>query len=218
MPRITLLVTSLLLLLVLPAGCASADGGSGGPGTSVPPLDPNGKKSEAIFAGGCFWCVESAFDDLPGVYAAISGFTAGHLDNPTYDQVSAGGTGHAEAVKVVFNPDVVTYEKLLDIFWHNIDPVSAGGQFCDRGSQYRSGIYPLDQAQQEAAAKSLAHWKSSGLFTQPIATEILPAGPFYPAEEYHQDFHKKNPRRYQSYRKGCGRDRRLQEIWGKSQH
>lgn len=166
----------------------------------------------AIFAGGCFWCMEGPFDKLQGVVSTTSGYTAGETDNPTYKEVSAGGTGHTEAVKVVFDPEQVSYAALLDVFWHNIDPVAVDRQFCDAGTQYRSGIYTLDDAQRKAADASRAALKDK--FPQGIATEIEAAGPYYAAEKYHQDFYKKNPVRYRFYRSGCGRDDRLEEIWG----
>ncbi|WP_405278248.1 peptide-methionine (S)-S-oxide reductase MsrA [Cobetia sp. Ld8] len=166
----------------------------------------------AIFAGGCFWCMEGPFDKLDGVISTTSGYTAGEQDNPTYKQVSAGGTGHTEAVKVVYEPEKVSYDTLLDVFWHNIDPVAVDRQFCDAGTQYRSGIYPLDEAQRDAAEASRDALKDR--FPDGIATEIEAAGPWYAAEDYHQDFYKKNPVRYRFYRAGCGRDDRLEEIWG----
>jgi peptide-methionine (S)-S-oxide reductase len=179
---------------------------------TLPPVPPG--QAVAIFAGGCFWCMEKPFEDLEGVASVTSGFTGGSRRNPTYDEVSAGGTGHAEAVRIVFDPKRVGYARLLEVFWHNIDPVSANGQFCDRGSQYRSAIYYVNEEQKALAEASRRALEKSGRFRQPIATEIAAAGEFYPAEEYHQDFYKKNPRRYYSYREGCGRDRRLRELWG----
>ena len=172
------------------------------------------ERGEAIFAGGCFWCVETAFEGLPGVTAVISGYTGGTKKNPTYDEVSAGSTGHAESVRVVFDPTKITYAKLLEVFWHNIDPLVANAQFCDHGTQYRSAIFYLDDAQKKAAEASKTAVAASKHFPTPIVTEITAAGTFYPAEEYHQDFYKKDPLRYQSYRLGCGRDRRLKELWG----
>ncbi|AOM00539.1 MULTISPECIES: peptide-methionine (S)-S-oxide reductase MsrA [Cobetia] len=166
----------------------------------------------AIFAGGCFWCMEGPFDKLDGVISTTSGYTAGETDNPTYKQVSAGRTGHTEAVKVVYDPEKVSYDTLLEVFWHNIDPVAVDRQFCDAGTQYRSGIYPVDEAQQDAAQASLDDLKER--FPEGIATEIEAAGPWYAAEQYHQDFYQKNPVRYRFYRAGCGRDDRLEEIWG----
>lgn len=172
------------------------------------------ERGEALFAGGCFWCVETAFEGLPGVTAVISGYTGGTKKDPTYEETSSGSTGHAEAVRVVFDPAKISYAKLLDIFWHNIDPLTANAQFCDHGTQYRAGIFYLDDAQKKAAEDSKRAIESSHRFSVPIVTEITKAGPFYAAEEYHQDFYKKNPVRYQSYRLGCGRDRRLKELWG----
>lgn len=170
--------------------------------------------AQATFAGGCFWCMEPPFDKLPGVVSTTSGYTGGKLDNPTYEQVSAGGTGHAESVRVVFDPAKVSYVKLLDVFWHNIDPTAKDRQFCDSGHQYRSAIFYLDEEQKKLAEESLARLKNSGRFPQ-IHTEIVAAGKFWPAEEYHQDYYKKNPIRYKFYRFNCGRDRRLEELWGK---
>lgn len=172
------------------------------------------ERGEALFAGGCFWCVETAFEGLPGVTAVISGYTGGSKKDPTYEEVSGGGTGHAESVRVVFDPSKITYAKLLEVFWHNIDPTSDGGQFCDRGNQYRSAIFYLDAAQKKAAEDSKNAVIASKRFHTPIVTEVTAAGTFYPAEDYHQDFYKKNPVRYQSYRLGCGRDARLKELWG----
>jgi peptide-methionine (S)-S-oxide reductase len=171
-------------------------------------------RAKATLAGGCFWCMEGPFENLPGVLSVISGYTGGHKKNPTYDEVSSGGTGHAEAVQIVYDPAKVGYEQLLEIFWHNIDPLTANAQFCDRGSQYRSAIFFHDEAQRLAAEASKQKIEASGRFKQKIVTEIVPATVFYPAEAYHQDYYKKNPLRYQTYRTGCGRDRRLRELWG----
>jgi methionine-S-sulfoxide reductase len=168
----------------------------------------------AIFAGGCFWCMEHPFEKLPGVLSVTSGYTAGSKENPTYRQVSAGGTGHTEAVEIVFDPARISYRQLLEVFWMQIDPTDAGGQFVDRGSQYRSGIYFLDAKQQHLAEESKQQLAASGRFTAPLVTEIVPAGIFYPAEDYHQDYYKKNPVRYKYYRYGSGRDRYLDKIWG----
>lgn len=173
-----------------------------------------GEKAEAIFAGGCFWCEETAFEGVPGVEAVVSGYTGGSKKNPTYEEVSSGSTGHAESVRVTFDPAKISYAKLLEIFWHNVDPVSANGQFCDRGNQYRAGIFYRDAAQKRAAEESKRALETGKKLDGPIAVEVTQAGEFYPAEEYHQDFYKKNPGRYQSYRAGCGRDRRLKEVWG----
>ena len=182
---------------------------------TVKPVEAGGAPTaEAIFAGGCFWCVEHAFDEVEGVVATISGYTGGTVANPTYEQVSRGGTGHAEALKVVFDPKKTSYEKLLAVFWRNIDPTVKNRQFCDVGSQYRSAIFYLDETQKRLALDSLKALEKNKPFAAPIVTEITQAGPFYPAEEYHQDYHHKNPVRYTYYRYGCGRDNRLEELWG----
>ena len=171
------------------------------------------EQATATFAGGCFWCMEGPFESLPGVASVTSGYTGGTKANPTYEEVSAGGTGHAESVEIVYDPSQVSYEKLLDVFWHNIDPTVADRQFCDAGTQYRSAIFVHDAAQRKAAEASLAAvQKRLGV---PVKTQIVDAGPFYAAEDYHQDYYKKNPVRYRYYRWGCGRDARLTEIWGK---
>ena len=167
----------------------------------------------AIFAGGCFWCMEHPFDELPGVVSTTSGYTGGQTPDPTYAQVSAGGSGHAEAELVRYDPGKVSYEKLLDVFWHNIDPVAVDRQFCDVGNQYRSAIFVVDGQQRALAEASKRRLEASGRFKQPIATEIVAAQTFYPAEDYHQDYYRKNPVRYRFYRFNCGRDQRLREIW-----
>ena len=168
----------------------------------------------AIFAGGCFWCTESDFDKVEGVISTTSGYIGGHKDEPTYREVSGGATGHTEAVKIVFDPNKASYEKLLAVFWRSIDPTVKNAQFCDKGSQYRSGIFYLDDAQKKLAVNSLAALNGSKPFPQPIVTEITQASKFYPAETYHQDYHLKNPLRYKYYRYSCGRDARLKELWG----
>ena len=167
----------------------------------------------AIFAGGCFWCSESDFEKLPGVISAESGYTAGQTANPNYEQVSAGGTGHTEAVRVVYDPAKVSYPQLLEYFWHSIDPTVKDRQFCDVGTQYRSGIYFQNESERKAAEESRGALLKTGKIKQ-VHTEIQPAKAFYPAEEYHQDYYKKNPVRYAYYRKSCGRDARLEQIWG----
>ncbi|MEJ2313400.1 MAG: peptide-methionine (S)-S-oxide reductase MsrA [Nitrospirota bacterium] len=172
------------------------------------------KYEEAIFAGGCFWCMEPPFEKLDGVKEVISGYTGGHKENPTYKEVSAGGTGHVEAVKVIYDPSKVSYETLLQVFWRQVDPTDAGGQFVDRGSQYRSAIFYLNDKQKALAEQSKAELAKSGRFDKPIVTEILPAGKFYEAEDYHQDYYKKNPIRYKIYRYGSGRDKFLEKAWG----
>lgn len=170
--------------------------------------------ARAIFAGGCFWCMEAAFDEVAGVIATNPGYTGGTAPNPTYEQVSAGGTGHAEAVEVLYDPERTSYRQLLAAFWRNIDPHDAGGQFCDRGNQYRSNIFVVDAEQRRLAEESLHALANSGLLNAPIATKITAAGPFYAAEEYHRDYHLKNPARYTFYRWNCGRDQRLKAVWG----
>jgi len=192
----------LALLLALFAPLLSAQ-------THVPP-----GMAVATFAGGCFWCVESDFDKVPGVTQTLSGYTGGTKANPTYHEVSSGTTGHAESVQVIFDPKKVTYEKLLDVFWVSVDPTVKDRQFCDSGSQYRTAIFYNDESQRKAAEASKAALEKSKPFKEPIVTQIVAAGPFYPAEDYHQDYYKKNPVRYQLYRSGCGRDARLKELWG----
>lgn len=199
------------LLLAALGACAQAE--SAAPGT--PAQAPAAKVATAVFAGGCFWCMEHDFDQVPGVISTTSGYTGGHVANPTYEQVSAGGTGHAESVQVRYDPRKVGYQKLLDVFWHNIDPVAVDRQFCDRGSQYRSAIFYGNADEKRLAEASKQKLEASGRFKQPIATQIVAASTFYPAEDYHQDYYKKNPVRYKFYRFNCGRDQRLEEIWGK---
>lgn len=169
-------------------------------------------QEKAVFAGGCFWCMQPPFDKTPGVLKTTVGYTGGHLDNPTYHDVSAGGTGHFESIEVEFDPAVVSYEQLLDVFWHNIDPLDAAGQFCDKGDSYKSAIFYLDDGQKKAAEASLE--KTGKQLGQPVATQIIAASTFYPAEDYHQSYYTKNPIRYKYYRHGCGRDKRLKELWG----
>jgi len=168
----------------------------------------------ATFAGGCFWCVEEAFDKVPGVLSTTSGYIGGSKKHPTYEEVSAGVTGHAEAVQVAYDPSKVSYEKLLDVFWHNIDPTVKDRQFCDSGTQYRSSIFVHDDAQRKAAEASKAALEKTKPFKQPIVTPIVDAGEFWPAEDYHQDYHLKNPVRYKYYKTGCGREARLRQLWG----
>ena len=173
------------------------------------------KQETAIFAGGCFWCVEEAFEKVPGVSKVVSGYIGGTVANPTYEQVASKQTGHAEAVEVTYDPAKVSYAQLVDWFWRNIDPVDEYGQFCDKGSPYRSGIHTQGEAQRKVAEDSKAALAASGRFKQKIATEIVPAGTFYPAEDYHQDYYKKNAARYQYYKFACGRAQRLETLWGK---
>jgi peptide-methionine (S)-S-oxide reductase len=170
---------------------------------------------KATFAGGCFWCMEPPFDKLDGVISTTSGYTGGHKENPTYEEVSSGTTGHAEAIQVIYDPDKITFDQLLEVFWRNVDPTDGGGQFCDRGSQYRTAIFYHDDEQRRLAQRSKkALIESTGF--KAIATEITAASAFYPAEEYHQDYYKKNPLRYKFYRYSCGRDKRLKELWGET--
>ena len=168
----------------------------------------------ATFAGGCFWCMEPPYDELDGVLATTSGYTGGHKADPTYHEVSAGSTGHAEAVQITYDPSKVSYQELLEVFWRNVDPLDAGGQFCDRGDQYRTAIFVHDEEQRRLAEASKEALEESGRFDQPIVTAIEDAGPFYAAEEYHQDYYEKNPLQYKFYRWNCGRDARLAELWG----
>lgn len=172
--------------------------------------------AKATFAGGCFWCMEPPFDALDGVVSTTSGYIGGGKANPTYEEVSAGGTGHAEAVQVVYDPAKVSYAKLLDVFWHNVDPTTRDRQFCDKGDQYRTAIFYHDETQKRLAEESKQALEQAKKLPGPIVTEIVAAGPFYPAEAYHQDYYKKNPIRYRYYRYGCGRDARLEEVWGAS--
>jgi peptide-methionine (S)-S-oxide reductase len=170
--------------------------------------------AKATFAGGCFWCVEADFDKVPGVKSTTSGYVGGKVPNPSYDDVSAKKTGHAEAVEVIYDPKVVSYEQLLDYFWRTIDPTTKDRQFCDFGSPYRTGIFVQDAQQLAAAQASKQKLEKNKPFSESIVTEITLTGPFYAAEEFHQDYYKKNPVRYRGYRQGCGRDERLQELWG----
>ncbi len=182
------------------AGSLSADDGNG-----------NGM-AQAILAGGCFWCMEPPYDKLEGVTATVSGYTGGDLENPSYRDVTGGDTGHYEAVRVTYDPDEISYERLLEVFWRNVDPFDDGGQFCDRGSSYRTAIFYSNEKQQSLAEESLA--KVRERFEQTIVTPLLPAQTFWPAEEYHQNYYQENPVRYRFYRYSCGRDARLEEIWG----
>ena len=172
------------------------------------------KSSTATFAGGCFWCMEPPFDKLDGVLSTTSGYTDGQKINPTYKEVSAGGTGHTEAIQIEYDASIISYEELLSVFWKNIDPTTKDAQFCDHGSQYRSGIYYHDETQRKAAEASLSSLQQDKPFKQAIVTELDAASTFYPAEDYHQDYYQKNPIRYKYYRYSCGRDQRLDQLWG----
>jgi peptide-methionine (S)-S-oxide reductase len=193
-----------LMLFVVVASEQDVVGAGPGPGLQ-----------NATFAGGCFWCMEPAFDKLEGVKSVVSGYTGGHKTNPTYEEVSNGTTGHAESIEITYDPAVISYAKLLDVFWHNVDPTVKDRQFCDSGSQYRSAIFYHDEEQKRLAEASKKTLEQSKRFPGPIYTEIVPATTFYPAEEYHQKYYQKNPVRYKYYRYSCGRDQRLKELWGK---
>jgi peptide-methionine (S)-S-oxide reductase len=173
-----------------------------------------GNVATATFAGGCFWCMQPPFDGVRGVVSTTVGYTGGHLANPTYEEVSSGGTGHRESIEVLYDPARVGYEKLLTIFWHNVDPTDGSGQFCDHGEQYRSAIYYHDEAQRQAAEASKRAIEASGRIKGPIVTDVQPASRFYPAEDYHQKYYVKSALQYKFYRFGCGRDRRLEQLWG----
>lgn len=219
---------TLPVLLTLPAllACASAREATAPASTSHPALadpsavfgkpapDPAPGMAVAVFAGGCFWCMEKPFDQLDGVLATTSGYTAGPQIAPTYEEVSRHATGHTEALRVLYDPSKISYARLLDVFWHNIDPTQANGQFCDRGAQYRSGIYTSDPAERALAERSRE--TVAARIGATVVTEIEPLGLFWPAEDYHQDFYVKDPDRYTSYRAGCGRDRRLTALWGEA--
>jgi peptide-methionine (S)-S-oxide reductase len=197
-----------LLSVFLAAAAAMA------PPLSAQPAEGSDDSAVATFAGGCFWCVEEAFDAVKGVVSTTSGYIGGHVPDPSYEDVVRGDTGHAEAVQVEYDPDVVTYETLLDTFWHNVDPLDAGGQFCDRGNSYRTAIFYHDERQRELAEESKRELEASDVLPGKIVTEIVPAGEFYAAEGYHQDYYERNALRYQFYKFTCGREARLEELWG----
>jgi methionine-S-sulfoxide reductase len=198
-----------VMLLLGGMSMASAEGPGKGPVAPLKGLE------RATFAGGCFWCMEAPFEKLDGVIAVISGYTGGHTEKPTYEEVSSGRSGHAEAVEVQYDPSRITYAKLLDVFWRNIDPTTRDRQFVDTGSQYRTAIFYHNEEQKRLAEESKRTLDASGRFGKPIVTEIVPAGKFYPAEEYHQDYYKKSSGRYKFYRFNSGRDQYLDRIWGK---
>ncbi|PYQ44029.1 MAG: peptide-methionine (S)-S-oxide reductase [Acidobacteria bacterium] len=203
--HIAVLMTGLSTVLALVGG-PFADAASPAPGLA-----------HATFAGGCFWCMEGPFDRLPGVVSTTSGYTGGNVKKPSYEQVSSGMTGHAESVDVVYDPAKVTYAQLLEVFWHNVDPTDGGGQFCDRGNQYRTAIFYHDDEQRRLAEQSKEALEAAGtLKKKKIVTQIVPATEFYPAEDYHQDYATRNPLRYKYYRFNCGRDQRLKELWGEA--
>lgn len=206
--------------LVASALLAWACGGAEGSGTPTSGQDgatdaPAPRDTAvATFAGGCFWCMEPPFDELDGVLSTTSGYTGGRLENPTYDQVSSGETGHLEAVRIEYDPERIGYDALLHVFWRNVDPTDAGGQFCDRGSQYLTAIFYHTEEQKRAAEASRRELETSGRLPAPVVTEVVPAGDFYRAEDYHQDYYREHPIRYKFYRTTCGRDRRLRQLWG----
>ena len=187
-------------------------------GTSSISIAAEDDQRVATFAGGCFWCVESDFDRVLGVMRTISGYTGGALKNPTYEQITAGGTGHREAVQIFYDPQKVTYAMLLDIFWRSVDPTDGGGQFCDRGESYATAVFANSPEQKQQAEDSKRNLQQSSVLGQPIVTPIEVAGPFYPAENYHQNYYRKNPVSYRLYRYGCGRDARVTELWGEDAH
>ena len=183
------------------------------PGTQKGVRTDMASVAKATFAGGCFWCMQAAFDGLPGVVSTRVGYTGGQEEDPTYEEVSAGGTGHAESIEVTYDPDQISYRDLLMVFWHNIDPTTRDREFCDVGHQYRTAIFFHDGRQERAARESAQAIEKTRPFKDPIVTEIVPASTFYPAEDYHQEYYRKNPIRYRIYRYLCGRDRRLRKVW-----
>lgn len=201
--RLTLLMVNLTLCVALVAWSSNSALGAS-------------TTAKAYFAGGCFWCMEEAFEQVEGVLSVASGYMGGTVANPTYEQVSAGRTGHAEAVEVIYDPAKVSYQQLLEAFWHNIDPVTPNAQFCDHGSQYRSAVFYTTEEEQRLAAASKSAIEQTKQFPAPIVTELVPASSFYQAEDYHQDYYKKNPLRYKYYKYSCGRAKRLEALWGKS--
>jgi peptide-methionine (S)-S-oxide reductase len=210
-PRAARYVT-ILLAAVLGVAALERLGAFASP-PAPPPASTEGL-ARATFAGGCFWCMEPPFDKVPGVVSTTSGYMGGRVENPTYQQVSSGGTGHAEVVQVTYDPKKVSYEKLLEVFWHNVDPTVRDRQFCDVGEQYRTAIFVHDGEQRRLAEESKRRLEASGKLPGPVVTPVEDAGKFTAAEEYHQDFYKKNPLRYRTYRAGCGRDARLKQLWG----
>ena len=188
------------------------------PATSTVPAATDDELATATFAGGCFWCVESDFDAVPGVVETISGYTGGTADSPTYKQVTAGGTGHREAVQIRYDPKRVSYERLLHIFWRSVDPTDGGGQFCDRGESYQTAIFVGDEEERRLAEASREMLEQSMVLDAPVVTPVETAGEFFPAEDYHQDYYTKNPVRYRFYRFSCGRDSRVQQVWGRQAH
>lgn len=205
--KVGLALSVLLATVLLSAVPVTADNAAKGTGDQ--------RLEKAIFAGGCFWCMEEAFEGVEGVVSVTSGYTGGHKANPDYEEVSAGMTGHAESVEIVFEPAKVNYAKLLEVFWRNIDPTTPDRQFCDGGNQYRSAIFYQNETQKRLAEESKRTVERTKPFKGPIVTQLVPASAFYAAEDYHQDFYKKNPIRYKFYKYNCGRAQRLEELWGK---
>lgn len=197
------------LLTLLLVACSTTVAASDKDPAPLPPVGPG--QAAAVFAGGCFWCMESDFDKLPGIVATTSGYIGGHTERPTYESVNTHTTGHTEAVHVVYDTSKLTYDQVVDYFFRHVDPTDAGGQFCDRGDTYRTGVFPLDEAQKKAAEAGKA--KAQAALGKPVVTEVTLAGPFWPAEVYHQDYHTKNAAHYERYRRGCGRDRKVAELW-----
>jgi peptide-methionine (S)-S-oxide reductase len=197
-----------LLVLLITLACA------GVPAVRAADATPTSGRAVATFAGGCFWCMQPPFEHLDGVLKTTVGYTGGHTPNPSYEEVSAGGTGHAESIQIEYDPAKISYSKLLDVFWHNVDPLTPNAQFCDHGNQYRTAIFYHDETQHRLADESKRHLEQTQHFDRSIVTQIVPATDFYPAEEYHQMYHAKNPVRYKYYRWNCGRDQRLKEVWG----
>jgi len=205
--------TPMIALAVTLAGATAMMAQATQPNEATPMTEPN-HLEKATFAGGCFWCMEPPFDKLDGVVSTVSGYTGGHTERPSYEQVSAGGTGHAEAVQIQFDPAKITYARLLAVFWRNIDPTTLNRQFCDVGDQYRTAIFYHDEEQKRLAEESKRALEQPDRLGTKIVTQIVPAAAFYPAEEYHQNYSEKNPLRYKYYRFSCGRDQRLEELWG----
>lgn len=205
------LTVAVLGLLAAIFGFFSTAGAEGPRATTY-----DGQTATAVFAGGCFWCVEADFDKVDGVIATVSGYTGGNVNNPTYKQVTYGDTGHYEAVEVTYDPSLVSYEELVAYFFRHIDPTDPDGQFCDTGASYRTAVFVANPEERAAVEAEIARIEASGVLGEPVVTKIRLLGQFWPAEDYHQDFYKKSPGRYQSYRAACGRDRALERLWGKT--
>lgn len=203
--RLRLILFTIVILILVPFASMSSNAALGA-----------NTKAKAYFAGGCFWCMEEAFESVDGVLWVFSGYMGGNVANPTYEQVSAGRTGHAEAVEVTYDPTKVSYQQLLEAFWRNVDPLTPNAQFCDHGSQYRSAVFYATDEEKRLAEASKAAIEQTKQFPAPIVTELVPASTFYQAEDYHQDYYKKNPFRYKYYKYNCGRAKRLEALWGKS--